>query len=81
MQQFRHFWSNVQGFALAVLVTKLRQIATIRKKTHTHTHTEAAQWHGISGLALRFDLISTISELGVKVYCGQTLFLKPYIFI
>ena len=36
MQNFRHFWLNVQDFVLAGLAPKLRRITSIRKKHKNH---------------------------------------------
>ena len=73
-QHFRHFWFNVQGITLAGLAPKLRQIASIRKKQRKRNEM------GYLECALRFDFKSTVLAPGVKMYWGQTLFFKPYVF-
>ena len=75
MQNFRHFWLNVQDIALAGLAPKLRQIASIRKK-----HRKCNEM-GYLEKVLKFDLRSTVLALGVKMYWGQALFCKPYVFL
>ena len=75
MQNFRHFWHNVQGITLAGLAPKLRQIASIHKMQRKRNEV------GYLDTSLRFDLRSTVLALGVKTYWGQALLFIPYVFL
>ena len=75
MQIFRHFWLNVHGFRLAGLAPKPRQLTSIRKTQRKHNEM------GYLKSILSFDPRSTVLALGVKLYWGQALFFKPYVFL
>ena len=74
-QNFRYFWSSAQGITLAGLAPKVRQIASIRKKQRKRNEM------GYLIYDLRFDLRATVLALGVKMYWGQELFFKYYVFL
>ena len=75
MQNFRHFWLNVKGTALAGLAPKLRQMPSIRKKQKRHNEMSYLEW------VLRFDLRSSVLALGVKMYWSQVLFFQLKVFL
>ena len=77
MENFRHFWFNVEGITLASLEVepKLRQRASIHKKQRKCNEM------GYLKCVLRLDINSIVLALGVKMYWGQALFFKPYVFI
>ena len=74
---FRHFWSNVQGFALAGLAPKLWQIVSVPKSRGSTM--KCTIWSMVSDLTS--GQLFGRARLEVKLYLHQTLFSKPYVFL
>ena len=69
MQNFRHFWFNVQGITLGGLAPTLRQIASICKKA------EEAQWNGLSEVRPQFwPQVNRFGARGQNVLVSSTIF-------
>ena len=68
MQNFRHFWFNVQDFALAGLAVKIRQSSNLQKA-------EEAQWNGLSGVSSQiWPQASRFGARGQNVLGSCTIF-------